>query len=245
MYVLNARMHPELGARVFNDLDRETDAMVATAEWSTVDRSRVAAEALGVLIGAGHGQRRPLAVEAVVLIDHATLVGGAHDHSVAELDSGVELPVETIRRLCCAAGIIPMVLGGAGVPLDQGRAKRLATHAQRLALRAMYRTCMFPECDVRFDDCEIHHLTPFERGGRTDLAEMGPLCLRHHHVVHEGGWQLRLDADRTLTIVQPDGVVFAVCQIETKPVAHTSGHAHGERERTRRTADQTSPPLVA
>jgi hypothetical protein len=41
--------------------------------------------------------------------------------------------------------------------------------------------------------------------GLTNIDNLVPLCRRHHHLVHEGGWKLHLDADRTLTVTQPDG----------------------------------------
>lgn len=81
---------------------------------------------------------------------------------------------------------------------------------QRRALRAMYRTCAFGNCDVHVGQCEIHHALPFELGGRTDLDNLSPLCARHRHVVHELGWKLDLAPDRHLTIRQPDGTVYSV-----------------------------------
>ena len=39
----------------------------------------------------------------------------------------------------------------------------------------------------------------------TDLDNLLPLCTRHHHDVHDGGWQLKLTPDRHLTITYPDG----------------------------------------
>jgi predicted restriction endonuclease len=45
--------------------------------------------------------------------------------------------------------------------------------------------------------------------GATDLANLLPLCSRHHHLVHEGGWRLSLDHERTLTIIRPDGELHA------------------------------------
>jgi hypothetical protein len=75
-------------------------------------------------------------------------------------------------------------------------------------MRAMYRTCGFPGCTVRFGDCEIHHVIEWIRQrGPTDLANLLPVCSRHHHMVHEGGWQLTLHADRTITLRRPDGTV--------------------------------------
>jgi hypothetical protein len=113
----------------------------------------------------------------------------------------VELPVETVRRLACDADIIPVVLNGQGVPIDVGRAKRLATVHQRRALGAFYDSCAIPECQVKFAQCEPHHIEYWENGGNTDMDNLVPLCSRHHHAAHEGGWKLRLDPDtRELTV---------------------------------------------
>jgi hypothetical protein len=67
---------------------------------------------------------------------------------------------------------------------------------------------MFPGCDIVFDRCEIHHLTPWEQLGETNIAEIGPLCPRHHHIVHDDGWTLELDHHRTVTIRRPDTTVW-------------------------------------
>ena len=143
----------------------------------------------------------------MVLIDLDTLTHSLHDHSVCELSDGTPLPVSTIRRMACSTEIIPVVLDGSGRALDVGMSQRLATEAQRLALRAMYTTCGYPGCTVAFDACEIHHVIPWENGGPTDLSNLVPLCLidGHHHLVHEGGWNLTMTPDRTITITRPDG----------------------------------------
>lgn len=49
----------------------------------------------------------------------------------------------------------------------------------------------------------------WRHGGRTDLENLIPLCSRHHHAVHDSGWQLRLAADRSITVTLPDGSVLA------------------------------------
>jgi hypothetical protein len=81
----------------------------------------------------------------------------------------------------------------------------------------MYRSCAIDHCDVPFGRCEIHHILPFELGGRTDLHNLLPLCSRHHHLVHELGWRLDLSRDRTLTIRRPDGTVDSVSEIQIRP----------------------------
>jgi hypothetical protein len=84
-----------------------------------------------------------------VLIDLDTLKTGLHDKSVCELSDGTAVPVSTVRQMACEAEIIPVVLDGDGRALDVGRGARLATEAQRQALRAMYRTCIEPTATCR------------------------------------------------------------------------------------------------
>ena len=52
--------------------------------------------------------------EISVLIDLDTLQSGLHPDSCSETSGGDLLPPETIRRMCCDGGIIPIVLGGHG-----------------------------------------------------------------------------------------------------------------------------------
>ncbi len=152
-----------------------------------------------------HERRIP---EITLLTDLRSLTDGLHEHSICETENGVALPVSTVRRLCCDAEIIPLVLGADGVPLDMGRSVRTATRRQRRALRAMYRTCGHPDCTVAFSDCKAHHVRWWWRDlGPTDIDNLIPLCERHHHLVHEGGWELTMTPDRGTTWTRPDGIV--------------------------------------
>ena len=76
--------------------------------------------------------------------------------------------------------------------------------SQRRALRALYPTCAIPGCDPRYELCKLHHVIWWEHGGCTDLDNLLPLCVRHHHAVHDQGWHLKLTPDRQLTITYPD-----------------------------------------
>ncbi len=88
--------------------------------------------------------------------------------------------------------------------LNFGRTTRLANSAQRRALRALYPTCGIPGCTARFDLCKIHHVHWWRHLGRTDLNNLLPICVKHHTLVHHGGWTIHLADDRTLTITLPD-----------------------------------------
>ena len=139
--------------------------------------------------------------EIVVHVDLETLQHGLHAGGTCRTALGADLPVETVRRLACEAEILPVVLDGRSVPIDVGRSKRLATVHQRRALEAIYPTCAIPDCEVIFDHCNVHHIDYWENGGPTDLNNMVPLCSRHHHAAHEGGWKLKLDpVTRELTV---------------------------------------------
>jgi hypothetical protein len=221
------------------ELDPETDAKVASAlsEAIATERSRpddgrtwdqIQADALaGLITGAQSLDHR--VPELSVLIDVDTLRTGLRHHGVSETAGGNPLPPATVRRLGCEAGVIPIVLGANGEVLDVGREQRLATRAQRRALRAMYRTCAFPCCRVGFDACRIHHVWWWERNGPTDLANLIPLCSEHHHLVHEGGWALTLRPDRTITLLRPDGTLhFAGSTVDRTSVGDTAAPATPE-----------------
>ena len=219
MYWLRAELDPENGARLFRSIDAETRTLESDPGNSDRSRQHLAAHALVDLATSSSRQRRPGRVELLALVDLETVTTGLHEASICELDDGTLLPVETLRRLACDAHIIPVVLDGAGVPLDLGRSRRLASNDQRRALRSMYRTCGIGECDVPFDQCEIHHITEWTADeGETNLGSLIPGCTRHHHLVHEGGWTLDLDPHtRELTITLPDGTVHS--RSRPQPVA--------------------------
>jgi hypothetical protein len=151
-----------------------------------------------VLVGGGY--------EMTVLIDERSLIDGRHADSVVDVDEpGVEVPIDTVRRIACLADIVPIILDERGVPLRLGRTTRLASRAQRRALRAMYPTCAIPGCDVPSRYCQPHHVTWWRHAGSTNLDNLLPLCSRHHHNVHEGQWTLTLHPDHSFTITYPDG----------------------------------------
>ncbi|MEM9040788.1 MAG: DUF222 domain-containing protein [Actinomycetota bacterium] len=208
---IRADLHPDDYQRVKRRLDSLTTTLSRRPEKSDRRREQVAVDAFVQLVtrpgGAGSSAGSTAPPDVQVLTDLDTLVHGLHEHSIAEYSDGTPIPVETVRRLACEANLIPVVLDSAGMPLDVGRGRRLATPAQRAALRSMYRTCAVGGCDTDVDRCEIHHVDEWEdMHGPTDLDNLVPLCSYHHHRCHEGRWRLQLDASsRQLTVFLPDG----------------------------------------
>ena len=143
--------------------------------------------------------------EMIIVIDLETITNGLHNRSIIDNGHNIDLPIETYRRMACYANIIPVVLDSNGVTVDLGRSVRLATKQQRRALLAMYDTCAIPGCTVTSRHCQPHHIHWWINFGPTDLDNLIPICSKHHHNVHEGGWQLHLARNRTLTITYPNG----------------------------------------
>jgi hypothetical protein len=185
---------------MFHSGDREIP--VDVMPWIEPNDHRQAQALIALVNGASETVSDvPARAEIVVHVDLETLQHGLHAGGTCRTALGADLPVETVRRLACEAEILPVVLDGRSVPIDVGRSKRLATVHQRRALEAMHPTCAIPDCEVIFDHCNVHHIDYWENGGATDLNNMVPLCSRHHHAAHEGGWKLKIDPEtRNLTI---------------------------------------------
>jgi hypothetical protein len=111
------------------------------------------------------------------------LAGGGDRH-------GAMLSNATLARLACDAFWRRIIVDAQGVPLDVGRAARFATQAQRAALVVRDGGCVIPGCGMPVGWCDIHHHTPWEHDGPTDLDNLYPLCGRHHTEVHAGMWQI-------------------------------------------------------
>jgi hypothetical protein len=151
--------------------------------------------------------------EVVVVLDaRSETVEANNGKPVVDWGLPVELPQRTFEELFERADVHPVITMNGVVlyapgEVNLGRSTRLANRAQRRALRAMYATCGVHGCAVKFDNCQPHHVRFWEKGGPTDLANLVPLCSRHHHLVHEGGWKLAIGPDRTVTITYPDGSI--------------------------------------
>ena len=212
MWCLRGRFDPETGLTLHSRLANTVAALFADktpddCPFHPLERQAfLRAHALAALTE-GHGTRSAVP-EIVAVLD----VTDPQPDGSPTVDWGlpVELPAEVLRRLFDTADTHPIIVRGGVVlhapgRLDLGRTTRVANRAQRRALRALYATCAIPGCDTRYDLCHLHHIIWWEHGGPTDLANLLPLCVRHHHAVHDHGWHLILAADRSLTITYPDG----------------------------------------
>jgi len=110
----------------------------------------------------------------------------------AHIDGG-DHPISAgaARRMAAEAHIIPAVLGGPSEVLDLGRSNRLFSRAQRLALDERDEGCAVANCHKPPNFAEAHHIRWWTRdAGPTDLKNGILLCSKHHHAIHQGGWDV-------------------------------------------------------
>ncbi|MDN5899625.1 MAG: HNH endonuclease [Brachybacterium sp.] len=105
------------------------------------------------------------------------------------------LEVHTAERLACTGKVALLITDAGGEALHLGRSRRLASPAQRRALRLRDGVCSFPGCH-QSRHLDAHHTTPWSQGGATDIEGLALLCRRHHVMVHEGGLRLIPAHDR-------------------------------------------------
>ncbi|WP_161962538.1 HNH endonuclease signature motif containing protein [Nocardioides speluncae] len=123
------------------------------------------------------------ATMVMVTIDHDSLTKDLATAGLVGTDD--KITASEARRLACTAQIVPVVLGGKSEVLDLGRARRHFSPAQRKALRLRDQQCRGEYCTIPAPWCEAHHLQPWSRHGKTNLADGILLCSHHHHRAHD------------------------------------------------------------
>ena len=71
-------------------------------------------------------------------------------------------------------------------------------------LYATERGCTRPGCDVPAHWCQVHHVTDWARGGRTDIDELTLACGPDNRLATDDGWTTRKnDKGETVWIPPP------------------------------------------
>ena len=108
---------------------------------------------------------------------------------------------DDVESMLCNANITGQIWNGPDQVLQQKRAQRLHTAAQRRAILARDKGCQAPGCPVPAAYCDIHHIKAWANGGPTDEDNGIALCPFHHDATHHGRWTIR--KHNGLTYFQP------------------------------------------
>ncbi|MFW6093226.1 MAG: DUF222 domain-containing protein [Pseudomonadota bacterium] len=195
------------------------------------------------------------AADALVQMARETLTTGSHGNTdpddyrvVVHVDADAlgngggqsDLPVPTVRRLCCDGAVVPVIKNSRGQPLSVGRRKRTLSTAIKRALHARDRSCTFPGCHHR-RFLEAHHVRHWAEGGETSLDNLLLVCWTHHKLLHEGGFDVARHPDGGYYFVRPDGrpveaPVPGVAEVRTR---YRTGPPSAEDTRSR-----TTPAMI-
>jgi hypothetical protein len=105
---------------------------------------------------------------------------------------------------CCDAVAYRATLDAAGEVLDIGRQSARWPTGIRRAITLRDRGCIFPGCDRPPSWADIHHCTPFGKGGKTSVDNGALLCRRHHTFLHARHWRVTIE-NGTPVVRRPDG----------------------------------------
>jgi Domain of unknown function (DUF222)/HNH endonuclease len=139
---------------------------------------------------------RPLAPRTLRRLENILL------RAAADVLSGPAGLAAFLRTGLLAAEFPPAV----SLPLDTGAATSTVPPHLRRAVILRDRHCAAPGCRQRPAGCQVHHIKPRSRGGRTCLTNLILLCPFHHLIwIHRWGWTIELNPDGTTTATSPDG----------------------------------------
>ena len=144
--------------------------------------------------------------EVVIHIDATTLCEGRHADTLCETVDGNPVPVATMQRFCCEAAITTVIVEADGTV--RRLTERAATREPGPTPGA--RRDVLDVCASALHRGVLEVPDPSRRLVRTTAAttvidNMLPVCEEHHHLVHEGRWNLSMTPDRTVTWTRPDG----------------------------------------
>ncbi len=96
-------------------------------------------------------------------------------------------------------------LGGPSLPLDVGYSDDVPASIRRAVTLRARGHCEWPGgCRQPAWACEVHHVVPRSRGGKTSVTGCVLLCSFHHQVcIHRMGWTLAVNGDGTTTAWNP------------------------------------------
>ncbi|MFO7590606.1 MAG: DUF222 domain-containing protein [Acidimicrobiia bacterium] len=188
--IIDGELDPDAGATFLAALDAHLDPP-DSADGPTPARSLAQRRADALVALCEQGGRRRVHVDVVVDLD---TLAAEPVRDLTTLRNDVEglgpVARSTLRRLTCDASVGRVIMRGRSEILDLGRRTRLVTPAQRRALVVRDGGCTAEGCDRSADWCDAHHVVHWIDGGCTEVSALTLLCSLHHHLVHDGSWEL-------------------------------------------------------
>lgn len=124
----------------------------------------------------------------VAVIVEASDAAPTNGEAGVTLEAGPRVGRHALERILCDANTEVIARTRDGRFMEYGRRRRTAPPALRRALLAKYQhRCGADGCDSRHR-LQVHHLTPWSKGGETNQDDVVLLCWFHHQVVVHERW---------------------------------------------------------
>jgi hypothetical protein len=189
------------GAAVNAAVDRHAERAgpdPATGRWDPIGQRR--ADALHDLATRAIGADPDPDRATVVIHADATVVDGQVAGNGFLGD--VAVCQTTVLRSLCDARVEVAVHGPDGITVGVARATQQIPWWLRRQISARDLTCRFPGCERQIR--QIHHVVHWSNGGETNADNLCGLCWHHHHLVHEGGWNVEGNPNGELVFIATD-----------------------------------------
>ena len=121
---------------------------------------------------------------------------------IAEMSDGSRLPATVLEELSCNARWTGLVFDRAGDAIWRSRSRRTVTDTQWQTLLAKHGGCF--HCAAPPGMCQAHHITPYAKGGATNLDNLIMVCWNCHHKIHHHNWRIHEHADGSHSLHPPD-----------------------------------------
>ncbi|WP_146008903.1 HNH endonuclease signature motif containing protein, partial [Zhihengliuella halotolerans] len=204
---LTGWLMPEVAAhlqRVFdahsNPAARTTDAETTGAAAPVLDTRTAAQKRHDILMtmiqAASRCEETPhLGGDTATLLVHVNTADLLDPQGYAQLE-GIDVPVSSrvAHRTACTGAVQKVVFDTNGRIIGLGAKERTFTGHQRRAIAARDGGCVIPNCTIRAAWCEVHHVRPWARGGKTTIDNGVLLCWHHHHSLEKSGWEIEMRA---------------------------------------------------
>ncbi|OBF28639.1 HNH endonuclease signature motif containing protein [Mycobacterium sp. ACS4331] len=182
---------------------RPTQEQIKADQRTTAQRQHDALVAAGRMLLASKklGKLNGLPVTVIVSTTLKELSSGAGFGITA---GGSLLPMRDLIRMATHAFHYLSVFDDDGQALYLGRAKRIATPAQRIVLHARDRGCTAPGCTASAYQSQVHHATlDWGQGGETNINELALACGPDNRKVGPTKWRTRMRRGRCEWIPPP------------------------------------------
>ena len=188
----NKRPAPERGVRRYQHGELATLALTGQSSvvadmYNSLMQLRAEdpfAAAEEVFFGQGGVARAALNTTVVIpLTDATSLHNGDGDELTLRLTNGATISGAdyVARALKEATGHAVLVDPMRG-PVNAYRTRRFANDKQRVMALAENPVCAWPGCNRAGEECQFHHMEPWEQGGDTNADNLVTLCAYHNGV---------------------------------------------------------------